>query len=160
MLPGKGLRMDAGYLDKLRLLRSTVAEDGVRAGLQYLNSLTGHRFTALYRFEGDTLRNAEFFDRENPLVTTTEAIPVLASYCVFVRDAGASFYTENARDDDRLGDHPKRPVIQSYCGVPLRDTEGRMFGTICHFDFAATGISRENLELMEEIAPALQRATI
>jgi GAF domain-containing protein len=152
--------MDDEYLHKLRRLRATVAEQGVRAGLQYLNGLTGHRFTALYRFEGETLRNAEFFDRENPSVTTTEAIPVLASYCVFVRDAGAPFHTDSARDDDRLGDHPKRTVIQSYCGVPLRDTEGRMFGTICHFDFAATGITRENLELMEEIAPALQRATV
>ncbi len=80
-------------------MRAIVAEQGVRAGLVYLNGLTEHRFTAVYRFDGDTLRNA----------------------------------------------------------VPLRDADGTPFGTLCHFDFAPARISQENLELMEDIAPALKR---
>ncbi|MDQ3040451.1 MAG: EAL domain-containing protein, partial [Pseudomonadota bacterium] len=160
--PGAALASISGHQvitresTRLRQLRTIVAEQGARAGLVHLNGLTEHRFTALYRFDGDTLHNAVFYDRENPSATSSESIPVLASYCVFVRDSNAPFHTDCAADDDRLGDHPKRNVIQSYCGVPLRDSDGTMFGTICHFDFAPGRISQENLELMEDIAPALR----
>jgi GAF domain-containing protein len=146
------------YRQALLQLRALVETQGVRAGLAYLTSLTGHRFTALYRFDRETLHNVVFFDRENPAVTTAESIPVLASYCVFVRDSDACFHTRHAAIDDRVGDHPKRHVLQAYCGVPLRDGFGNLLGTLCHFDFHPTGITRDNLELMEAVAPMLQRA--
>ena len=31
--------------------------DGVHAALRYLNSRTPHRFTGVYRYDGDVLRN-------------------------------------------------------------------------------------------------------
>lgn len=142
-------------LDQLKLI---VGERGIRAGLIFLNARTPHRFTALYRFDDDTLHNLEFFDCENPGQETMADIPVLASYCVFVRDRGERFATEHASEDDRLGDHPKRKLLQSYCSVPLRDVEGNMFGTICHFDYDAMSISNDTVELMEAVAPMLQRA--
>ncbi|MGH8030043.1 MAG: hypothetical protein ACREO3_08920, partial [Arenimonas sp.] len=108
------------YRTALHRLRTTFADGGLRAGVEYLNSLTGHRFTALYRFDQDTLENVVFFDRDNPEVTTAQSIPVMASYCVFVRDTNATFSTANAALDERVGDHPKRGVLQAYCGVPLR----------------------------------------
>lgn len=149
-------------MDNYRLarhrLKALVESDGLRAGVEYLNSLTGHRFTALYRFDDDTLRNRVFYDRDNPATLATDDIPVLASYCVFVRDGGGAFNTDHAALDDRVGDHPKRHVLQAYCGVPLRDDFGNVVGTICHFDFEPTPISRENLELMEAVAPLLRRA--
>jgi GAF domain-containing protein len=146
------------YRQALLQLRSLVETRGVRVGLAFLNSLTGYRFTALYRFDRETLRNVVFYDRENPALATAEPIPVLASYCVFVRDGGDSFHTRHAALDDRIGAHPKRHVLQAYCGVPLRDACGRLLGTLCHFDFHPTGFTRDNLELMEAVAPMLQRA--
>lgn len=139
-------------------MRALVETQGVRAGLVFLNGLTGHRFTALYRFDRETLHNVLFFDRENPAVTSTDPIPVLASYCVFVRDSDDAFHTRHAALDRRIGDHPSRHVLQAYCGVPLRDGFGRLLGTLCHFDVHPTPITRDNLELMEAVAPMLQRA--
>lgn len=57
-----------------------VERDGVRAGVRYLTSLTVHRFTALYRFDREALRNLYFFDREHPTVESTTTIPVVSSF--------------------------------------------------------------------------------
>ena len=138
-------------------LRDALTVGGPRAALAYLNSRTPHRFTAMYRFDDKTLRNLVFYDAQNPAQDRTDDIPVLASYCVFVRDNGGAFATGHAAHDDRLGAHPKRSVLQAYCGVPLRDEEGTMFGTICHFDFEPMDMAATEVELMEAVAPMLRR---
>ena len=88
-------------------LKDVFARTGVRGAVRFLNSLTSHRFTSLYRFEGATLRNVVFYDRENPGVENCEDIPVEASYCVFVRDLGEKFMIEEAQSDGRVANHPK-----------------------------------------------------
>jgi GAF domain-containing protein len=141
----------------LQQLRTLLAGGDVRAALAFLNGRTEHRFTSLYRFDDATLRNIHFFDRENPQQTSVEDIPVLASYCVFVRDSRSAFDIDDSLEDERVAGHPKQAEIRSYCGVPLLDELGRMFGTICHFDFEPRPISDENVALMEAVAPQLQR---
>lgn len=142
--------------DKLQQMREIRDRSGVRAVLIYLNGLTDHRFTALYRFDADTLKNLYFFDREQPDVESCSDIPVMASYCVFVRSSGQTFMTLDSLEDERVRDHPKRFEVRSYCGVPLVDEDGRMFGTICHFDFQPIPIREEDVALMEAIAPLLR----
>jgi len=133
-------------------LKDILEREGVRAALAYINSLSSQRFTALYRFGGKTLHNVCFYDRENPAVTTCEDIPVTASYCAFVRDTGSQFATFDAPEDERLRGHPKQATVRSYCGVPLLDAEGRMFGTVCHFDFAPGIIHPVDVEILECMA--------
>jgi GAF domain-containing protein len=140
----------------LPAIKKLVSGGLVREALALLNSMTAHRFTALYRFDRETLRNMYFFDRENPTVETTDAIPVMASYCVYVRETNRAFETTHAREDDRVRDHPKREVLQAYCGVPRLDEGGLSFGSVCHFDFAPRAISAENLALMEAFAGLIQ----
>lgn len=147
----------ATIADSLRQLRRVLTEQDIRAALIFLNGLTEHRFTALYRFDKETLKNLYFFDRENPSQDSAPDIPVMASYCVFVRNHRATFITRDSLQDDRVDGHPKRRELQSYCGVPLRDANGEMFGTICHFDFRPIQISEENVELMEAVAPLIKR---
>lgn len=132
-------------------LKRIFNEDGPRAAIVFLNSLAGSRFTSLYRFDGERLRKIIFFDREYPEMDTCEDIPVMASYCVFVRDTGAMFKTVDAKHDARVQNHPKQNTIQSYCGVPLLDREGKMFGSACHFDFKSGGISDMDVELLEQL---------
>jgi GAF domain-containing protein len=139
-------------------LRDALAAGGPRSALAYLNSRTPHRFSAMYRFDDATLRNLAFYDAENPDVEQTDDIPVMASYCVFVRAKGETFSTGHAARDERLDAHPKQHVLQAYCGVPLRDEEGTMFGTICHFDFQPMGIADAEVDLMEAVASLLRRA--
>ncbi|HZZ45157.1 MAG TPA: GAF domain-containing protein [Tepidisphaeraceae bacterium] len=141
--------------DTLQSLKKILSADGVRAALVYLNGLTPHRFTALYRFDDQTLRNAYFFDRDQPEIESCPDIPVLASYCVFVRGSGQTFMTPDSLADERVAGHPKRLVVRSYCGVPLVDEQGRVFGTICHFDYGPIPISDVNVDLMESLAPLL-----
>jgi hypothetical protein len=140
----------------LGALKTVLATKGVRGAVKYLNSLTSHRFTSLYRFDGPTLRRVTFYDRENPDNEDCEDIPVEASYCVFVRDSGRPFSIQDAASDDRVKDHPKREVVKRYCGVPLLDDAGRMFGTICHFDFSPGRIDEAEVALLERMAEILR----
>lgn len=137
-------------------LKEVFANGGPRAAIAFLNSLTAHRFTSLYRFDGEMLRNITFYDRERPDSDSCEDIPVMASYCVFVRDSGAMFTTVEAQHDDRVRNHPKQSTVQAYCGVPLLNREGKLFGTICHFDFKPRRIADLDVELLEYMARLLQ----
>ena len=143
--------------NSLRQLKTIVDRQGVRAALIYLNGLTEHRFSAMYLFDKETLVNLYFYDRENPSQWSTPDIPVLASYCVFVRDSRDTFVIHDALQDNRVHEHPKQKTVQAYCGVPLLDENGNMFGTICHFNLEPIPLSPANIELMEAVAPMLKQ---
>ncbi|HYR29225.1 MAG TPA: GAF domain-containing protein [Thermoanaerobaculia bacterium] len=133
-------------------------QNGVRAAIVRLNHHSVHRFTALFRFEGATLRNLHLVDREDSAVERCPDMPVLESYCVYVRDAASRFMTENADLDTRVLGHPKQPTIKSYCGLPLTSTDGSLFGTLCHFDFDPIPFAEAEVQVLEEIAPHLVAA--
>ena len=147
-------------------IKKILRNEGVRAALIFVNHLTEHRFSALYQFQNDILRNLYFYDREYPETETTDEIPVTASYCVFLRDSGLLFHTSDALRDERVRTHPKREQLQSYCGVPVLDSEGKLFGSVCHFDIKARVIADEDVDLMEAVAlllrdePALRQAAL
>lgn len=145
------------FAASLQHLKAVLRTGDLRGAAMYLNSLTAHRFTSIFRFDGPTLRNLALFDRQNPTQAHCPDIPVLASYCVFVRDGECTFAIDDSHADDRLGDHPKRRGIRAYVGVPLLDEDGRMYGTVCHFDTEPRAISDENVALMEALAPLLPR---
>ncbi|MES2696106.1 MAG: GAF domain-containing protein [Verrucomicrobiota bacterium] len=146
----------SSHKDTLSKLAEIFDKQGIRAGVMYLNSLSRHRFTSLYRFDHETLRNLYFFDREKTTVESSDAIPVISSYCVYVRDSGKCFSTDNSLTDVRVQTHPKRLVIQAYCGVPLVDRDGNMFGTVCHFDVKPVSTDPAQLELLEKVADLLR----
>jgi GAF domain-containing protein len=141
-------------------LEDALARDGVRAALALLNGLTDHRFTALYRFDGEFARNLYFFDRERPSVEEAgdmDEIPLTVTYCVYIQETGRPFVIQDALADDRLIDHPSRSRIQAYCGVPLTDADGRTFAAMCHFDFRPVAVDGSHVELMESLGPLLVR---
>lgn len=139
----------------LERVRSLLAAGDLRGAVILLNSLVPHRFTSVLRFDGDTLHNVVFFDRENPAQERVESIPVAASYCVFVRDGRDRFVVPDSQADARVDGHPKQPVFRSYCGVPLIDAGGRMYGTVCHFDFEPHPDDAKTVELLDAVAPYL-----
>lgn len=142
----------------LSTFRQTLKKTGVRAALQYLNSISTHRFTALFRFEGNTLRNLHLIDRENPQIERCPDLPVLESYCIYVRNSAKPFLIEDSLQDERVEGHPKRQIVKSYCGVPLIDVDGTLFGTICHFDFKPIPFTQGEAFLLNEVAPFLIEA--
>lgn len=137
-------------------LRTVLLRDGIRAAVIFLNGLTAFRFTALYRFDDDTLHNLVFYDRENPEVESSADIPVLASYCVFVRELKETFVTTDSLRDERVRGHPKQRVVHAYCGVPLVDRMGNMFGTICHFNIEPAPTREADIELMEALGQMIK----
>ena len=138
--------------------REILDAGGVRPALRYLNGLGPHRFTAVFRFEGGTLRNLHLIDRDDPGVERCPDQPVLESYCVYVRDSARKFLTERANEDERVAGHPKQPVVQSYCGFPLMEDDGTLFGTICHFDYDPVPFAEDEVFLLETAAPMLVQA--
>ena len=130
-------------------LKLVLNREGLRGAIMYLNSLTKCRFTSLYRFDGPRLCNIIFYDRENPHIKHSEDLPVLASYCVFVRDSRAAFQISHAELDERVKGHPKQNSVQCYCGVPLIDEDGKMFGTVCHFDVSPGVVNHSDVDLLE-----------
>lgn len=133
-------------------LRELLDQQGIPSALAYMNSLTSHRFTALYRFANDTLKKIYFYDCENPDSDSCPDIPIEASYCIFIKDTGRIFKTPNSMADNRLDKHAKQKEILSYCGVPLVGMDGQMFGSVCHFNFEAMPIANSMVELMEDLS--------
>lgn len=146
--------------DIIEELKTTLARDGLHSAIASLNARTECRFTSMYRFDGKMLRNLTFYDRANAAAEPPEDIPVEASYCVYVRDLHRPFHVEDSLEDIRVGKHPKCREIRSYYGVPLEDSDGVVFGTLCHFDVNPVPISAENIALMEEFAKVVGRSGI
>src|SRR5688572_17228572 len=91
----------------LQELKTVLVRDGVRAALIYMNHRASHRFSAIFRFDNETLRSMYFYDRLNPEQDTTDELPVEASYCVFIRRTGNPFSVDASLEDERVADHPK-----------------------------------------------------
>ena len=81
--------------EEVQKLRDVFATEGPRSAITYLNSLTSHRFTSAFRFDDGMLKSTFFYDRDNPGNSGCEEIPILASYCVFVRDFKVMFPVPN-----------------------------------------------------------------
>jgi GAF domain-containing protein len=154
-LPWYALSMPERENGKVATLRNVLARDGLVGGLGYLNSLTPHRFTGVFLADGEKLRNVALFDRTDAAARPWEAFPMLHSYCSIILATGESFSTSNSMDDERVREHAARESVRAYCGVPLLDREGRVLGTLCHFDFVAQSADLVDIELMLEIPAAL-----
>ena len=144
--------------DSLVEFRRTLKVDGLWAGMRYLNELSPYRYSAVFRFEGATLRNVCLVDREQPDVRGCPEMPVTESYCVYVRDESAEFAVEHARMDCRVLGHPKAGRFQSYYGVPLIAVDNQLIGTICHFDESPVVLLPEISAILNDIAPVVANA--
>ncbi len=123
-----------------------------RQAVEFLNLTSAYRFTAMYRISSDRLQNLVIFDRQQPDQPLTGTIPLGDSYCVFVRDLKDAFIIADAAGDSRVEAHPKRPTVNAYCGVPLIDMAGNVFGTVCHFDFAPVPENPATVEMLKTFA--------
>jgi len=137
-------------------LKAILAAEGIRAAVIYLNSLSAFRFTSLYRFEGEVARDIFFFDRESPGMEDAPDVLLMATYCVFLRETRDDLTIHDSLCDERVRDHPKREKVRSYCGVPLVNGDGKVFGSVCHFDFKPVLIADADVELLERMGALVQ----
>jgi hypothetical protein len=73
-------------------------------------------------------------DKENQNIAHCADQPITESYCMYIHRSGESFSVEKALLDKRVAVHPKRESVQCYYGIPLFGSEGKILGTVCHFD--------------------------
>lgn len=127
-----------------RVLRSA----GARVSLAYLNEGVPHRFSGVYRIDGDNLRNVLLHDKRNEVKPRfLEVVPMDASFCQFVVRDGL-FRTSNSAKDHRLDGHPYQGVVVSYHAVPVVDLDRQLVGTLCHFDVVERSIEDSEFELL------------
>lgn len=122
---------------------------GLVAALKVLNDRVPHRFSAVYRVAPDNyLVIVAFVDKRG------EACPSYllsvhhdVSFCQFTLRHG-QFRTNDSATDKRLDGHPYQGLMNSYHAVPFMSTDGRVKGTICHFDPHAMPLPDEDFELL------------
>lgn len=137
-------------------IRAALGADDIAGALAALNRHTPYRFTALFRFDDPALRNLYLIDRDNPASEPLADLPIMASYCVYIRQTASHFMTPDSLADERVRDHPKRQEIRTYCGVPIMNDDGSLFGSLCHFDFEAKPVGAREIALLERAADLLR----
>lgn len=133
-----------------------LTNDGILGALAFLNDRTRFRFTGLYRLVPPTLHNVSLFDRENPTLNVSGAVCALEdSYCSVMCASGDPLTIADSRDDTRVAQHPSRDAIQSYAGVPVRQSGGRVVGSLCHFDGRPRLLPASEVAVLTSVAPLL-----
>jgi len=140
-------------LPEIGVFTTILQQQGVHAALDYLNRRTPHRYTGLFRFDGDILRSEVLFDRNQPNVRQGLDVPMAVTYCALVGKQEAPLNILDAATDPRA-QGVDTPVI-SYCGVLIRDDQGRAYGTLCHYDMQRCQQRTTDLPLLEAAAQLL-----
>ncbi|NVO32345.1 hypothetical protein [Hymenobacter lapidiphilus] len=128
-------------------------QQGVLGALGYLNHRTPHRYTSVFRFDGDMLRSEALFERNKPDVRLgTDALLATTYYSLVSRTEAPVQVLDTAVDPQALG--IDTPVI-SYCGALIRDGQGKAFGTLCHYDLQRCQERTTDQPLLEAAAQLL-----
>ena len=130
---------------------------GAHAALRYLNSRTPHRFTGVYRYDGEMLRNMALFDRFEPEKQRGIDIPMADAYCANVGRNLAPLEFADAREDGRFPYLPGSPVV-CYSGVLISLPGGEPYGTLCHYDIQRCQMRTSDILLLQAAAPLIYEA--
>lgn len=129
-------------------------DDVVDAALSTAATLLGMQVVYLgsIDFDGDTYR----FDRvigESAGVREGDVVPFATTYCRQMVD-GASPATADVSADPVYGAITPLPGadVVSYVGVPVRNRDGRVIGTLCGFDARALLVADHVVGVLRELA--------
>ena len=137
-------------------LEEAMERGGIHGALRFLNARSPYRYTAIYRFEGEMVRNLYLFDRLGTVSSDPSPVSMGDTFCRFVGAPGI-FSTGNSLEDSRLDGHPKREEFKSCFGLPLSRNPGIIFGSLCHFDAFPQSIADDEIPFLESIAPELMK---
>jgi GAF domain-containing protein len=77
---------------------------------------------------------------------------------MYIHRSHEHFQVDHAVLDKRVEEHPKRSSLQCYYGIPLFDPNGKMLGTVCHFDSTPLHVTEEVAEVLDDLAPLIVEA--
>lgn len=136
-------------------LMDVASSDGVRELLVRLNGRVAHRYTAIYRLNGEMLQCVHLIDKTGAVQPGFLAeVSLQDSFCQFVFRDGI-FLTENSAFDHRLDGHPYQGVVVSYHAIPLVVEGGTLFGTLCHLDTVPCDLPERELAILQRVAAGL-----
>jgi GAF domain-containing protein len=138
--------------------KTTLKADGLGAAMRWLNDRVPYRYTAIFAFDGEMLRNICLVDKDNSNITHCSDQPITESYCMYIHRSHERFNVEHALQDERVEGHPKQQSFQCYYGIPLFGSKGKMLGTVCHFDNMPVRVTEEIAEALDDLAPLIAEA--
>lgn len=128
--------------------------EGLRSALQFLNARTPHRYTGVFRFDGDMLRNVALIDKWDAGVRRGEDVPLAQAYCAHLHRTGEPLSVEDGSADARVPWMAKSPIL-SYCGAVIKDEAGQHWGALCHFDTLRCEAKNSDMPLIVAAAAIL-----
>lgn len=141
------------FAKELQELKVELEASGVYGALRYLNKRTPHRYTGIYRYDGEILRNVAIYDKYDPYLQKGEDTPLVATYCSLLSEQQKLEITD-ATEDERVKGIVITPVM-SYYGVLMRGSNGNPFGSLCHFDMKRCQERVSDFPLLESAAKML-----
>jgi hypothetical protein len=100
------------------------------------------------------LRNVALFDRWSPELDQGDDAPMGETFCAIVRDAGEWLEVAEGSTDARFPWMHENGVV-CYSGALIRDSAGKPFGTVCHFDVQRCQPSKSEVSLLRAAGPLL-----
>lgn len=136
----------------MQAVHAALVARGVDAAIAELNAGVPHRYTGIFKLDGELLRNTHIFDKLGEARPEgLETVVLKESFCQIVMRDGY-FLTDNTAQDDRLNYSPFKGVVMSYHGVPLLNNAAQLGGTLCHFDLVEQSISDAEFLCLQEAA--------
>ena len=119
-------------------------------GLTWLNQRVPHRYTVVYRCEGDAFYTGALVDKlGEPMPDLFIRVPFEESFCQFSVGIG-QFRTTDSPRDPRLDGHVHQATVQSYVGLPLTRPSIGLYGTFCHLDLVPQEISDDEFAFLQQ----------
>ena len=112
-----------------------------------LNQRTPHRFTGIFRYDGEMLRNVALYDKWDAKVQHGSDLPLAEAYCSVVHETASPLIVEDGGLDARFPHLRSSPVL-SYCGTLIRDEDGNKYGALCHYDVQPCQAKNSDLPLL------------
>jgi len=78
--------------------------------------------------------------------------------CVYGYRSRERFAVEHSMLDKRVEDHPKRQSFQCYYGIPLFGSNGRVIGTVCHFDIEPIQVTADCASALDDVSLLIAQA--
>lgn len=138
-----------------RVFTKLLEAHGLRYALYSILRLTDYRCVSVFRLHDGMIRSLAHVDREDLAVQETTLSAESASYCCYVRTEGGPFTIVDSLLDPRVEGHDKQQTLRAYCGVPITSADGRLLGTLCHYDLVPRDPAQLNAALLAQVSSAI-----
>ena len=142
---------------RLAHLEMVLKKDGIQSAAHYLNGRVPHRFTTIYRLDNEVFTEVEMVDKLGAdTANMPKQTPYCESLCRFPVLHG-TFTSSHTWVDPRLKGLQYPSAVGSYTGVTLPLSNGALYGTLCHYDFAPQSISHFEYQFLKLAAKLIAR---